>query len=55
MIERVEAEADEATRQHYLTAENPDGLYAVLADKEEDDFALKGVNSRGVVIISLRA
>jgi hypothetical protein len=41
VIERVKAEADKPTRQHDLVAENPDGVYAVSEDEEEDDFAIK--------------
>lgn len=55
MVERVEAEADEATGQHYLPAEDPNGLYAVLEDEEEDDFAFERETAAEVAMVSLRA
>lgn len=39
VIKRVETETDEATGQHDLSAENPDCVYAVSRNEEENDLA----------------
>jgi hypothetical protein len=41
-VDRVEADADKAARHHDLTADDPNGLYTVLEDEQEDELALKG-------------